>query len=31
MKIKVECMGEDAQSCLEEIGKLIQDKFGEAQ
>lgn len=31
MRVRVICNGEDAQPCLDEIGKLINDKFGEGQ
>ena len=31
MKVKIRCNGEDAQACLNDIGKLINDKFGEGQ
>jgi len=31
MRVKVRCKGEDSAACLEEIRKLIADKFGEAQ
>jgi phosphocarrier protein HPr len=31
MRVRIECRGEDAQICLEEIGKLISNKFGEGQ
>lgn len=31
MRVRVECRGEDAQGCLQEIGKLIQNRFGESQ
>jgi phosphocarrier protein HPr len=31
MIVQVECKGEDASACLEEIAKLIADKFGESQ
>jgi len=29
--VKLTCKGEDAGACLAEIGKLINDRFGEAQ
>jgi phosphocarrier protein len=31
MDIKVRCEGEDAEMCLNELGELIQNKFGESQ
>lgn len=31
MKVKVRCEGPDADGCLAEIGKLIAERFGEAQ
>ena len=31
MQVKISCKGEDAAACLEEIAKLIADRFGEAQ
>ena len=31
MRLKIRCEGEDAAPCLEELRKLIADKFGEAQ
>jgi phosphocarrier protein HPr len=31
MRVKVQCNGEDADSCLGEIGQLIRNKFGEGQ
>lgn len=31
MRVKVRCEGPDAEACVAEIGKLIADKFGEAQ
>ena len=31
MQIRVECKGEDSAQCLEEIGQLIQNRFGEPQ
>lgn len=30
-KVKLTCKGEDAEKCVAEIGKLIADRFGEAQ
>jgi phosphocarrier protein HPr len=30
-QVKLTCKGEDAQSCLAELQKLIADRFGEAQ
>jgi phosphocarrier protein len=30
-KVKLTCKGEDAEGCLAEIVKLINDRFGEAQ
>jgi phosphocarrier protein len=30
MKVKIRCDGEDAAGCLEELRKLIADRFGEA-
>lgn len=31
MRVKVTCTGEDAEACLQEIGALIANRFGEAQ
>ena len=31
MRVKITCTGEDAQECLQEIGELIANRFGEAQ
>jgi phosphocarrier protein HPr len=31
MRVKIKCTGPDSAACLEEIGKLINNKFGEAQ
>jgi len=31
MRVKIRCQGEDAQACLKDIAKLINDKFGEGQ
>jgi len=31
MRVKITCHGEDAQSCLTEIAKLINNRFGEGQ
>lgn len=31
MRVKIECVGEDAEQCLQEIAALIHDKFGEGQ
>lgn len=31
MRVKLRCTGEDGQACLDEIGALIHDKFGEGQ
>lgn len=31
MRVKVRCTGDDGPACLNEIGALIQDKFGEGQ
>jgi phosphocarrier protein HPr len=30
MRVSVQCAGEDAASCLAEVGQLIANKFGEA-
>jgi len=30
-QVKLTCKGEDAETCLAEIGKLINDRFGEGQ
>ncbi|AFE10029.1 HPr family phosphocarrier protein [Corallococcus exercitus] len=30
-KVKLTCKGEDAEACLSELKKLIEDRFGEAQ
>ena len=30
-RVKLTCKGEDAEACLAEIGKLINDRFGEGQ
>ncbi|MCP3168411.1 HPr family phosphocarrier protein [Myxococcus qinghaiensis] len=29
-KVKVTCKGEDAEACLQELAKLIADRFGES-
>lgn len=31
MRVKIRCQGEDAAACLEALGALIANKFGEAQ
>lgn len=31
MRVSLECRGEDAQTCLAEIGKLIGERFGESE
>lgn len=31
MRIKIRCKGEDASQCLDEIGTLIRNRFGEPQ
>jgi phosphocarrier protein len=31
MTIQIDCQGEDSQPCLNELQKLIADKFGESQ
>jgi phosphocarrier protein len=30
-QVKVTCKGDDAEACLQELAKLIADRFGEAQ
>ncbi|GMT98270.1 HPr family phosphocarrier protein [Corallococcus caeni] len=30
-QVKLTCKGEDAEACLSELKKLIEDRFGEAQ
>lgn len=31
MRVKIRCTGDDAPECLEELGKLIANRFGEPQ
>lgn len=31
MRVKIRCKGDDAPACLDEIRKLIENRFGEAQ
>ena len=31
MKVKIKCVGEDAQACLDELKALIGNRFGEPQ
>ncbi|XXF77266.1 HPr family phosphocarrier protein [Myxococcaceae bacterium GXIMD 01537] len=30
-RVKLSCKGEDAEACLQELARLINDRFGEAQ